>query len=138
MNRRIVLNDNEIVSKDFFHGLADLNFERRDGLWRPPDGIATGCVSAAGPIYRDTEHIGIHVGVEYADDLIAQLQICRNDGTRLLVVGAPIRHTIQWVAHQDAPIHFRDGRSLRAFQFMADIADARDSRPLLAGDRFGF
>jgi hypothetical protein len=129
MNRRIVLSDKEIVSGDFFRGLADLNFAKKDGLWVPPQDVATGRIAAlehnivASPSL--TELLGVpqrrHVANEEGD-LVAQVQICTPDGRRLLVVGAPVTQSIMWVAHPDIPLVMPSGRELLSFQFVPTLS----------------
>ena len=121
MNRRIVLSDKEIVSGDFFRGLADLNFEKKDDLWVPPQDVATGQIVAASSV-RDFRSGYLPRGTSEEGDLVAQVQICSSDGRRLLVIGAPITHNISWVAHPNEPVLMSNGRRLTAFHFAPIIS----------------
>jgi hypothetical protein len=120
--RRIILDPQEFCER-----LSDLSFVEKDGLWIPPTGIATGAVKP-----MDAGHI-IHAE---EDDLIVQLHVARSNGTRLLVLGAPIRSPITWLAIPDGAIVFRDGRLVTGFDCYARIVEPE--HPLVRSVRSSF
>lgn len=108
MTRRIVLSDEEVASKDFFEGLDSLNFEKKDGLWVPPNQIATGSILVASSMPED--------------DLYVDFKVRRRpSGTVLLQAGFPIRGYYQWVAMPGCEFILQSGRRLKGIQLMANV-----------------
>ena len=120
--RRIVLDNSEIVSKEFFEGLAGLDFTKQNGLWIPPSGVAVGTVSA--PTLQDVLATdGALFPTAEDDDLVVQIHLLRPDGRLIFVVGAPIRSPMTWFALPDGEILLRSGRTLVGFNFAANIRE---------------
>lgn len=109
--RRIVLDDSEINSKDFFEGLAGLEFTKDDsGLWTPPTGIANGAVAAI--ISNELEPV----------DLMMRVQLIRPNGSVLHSSALNIRSTQAWYANgPDNAILLQNGKRLVGYQFAAHI-----------------
>ena len=108
--RRIFLD-----SQDFLQSLSDLSFVQKDGLWIPPEGIATGAIGMPQPITAEAHDLGVRL----------ELLRLNSNGTIFDVLACfqmPIRAAFSWRAvPPDAAIQFGNGKRLIGFNLAAHI-----------------